>query len=299
MKFKKKLLFYYFIILLFLLFGACSSVENQQEESLSRAETTIIKPITESVDKQLIFPAIQKIIDRGYIRVAMLPNDIGVLCRTTQDGDFAGLDVDFARDIARTLGVKLEIHKIKQYSDIALLLANGTVDLGIAMYSVNHSRAASVILSDPYLTSNLCITVNSKELIKNNIKKNPINYMKQNSVKIAVLKGSIHSYTAQEVFPKAQVIELNSQDEIINSVIENKVFAAFQGEVESVDNYIRNPKIMIFTKSFVFPDASDKFCVAIAPNDLGMLNFINAYINSSKIFDIKDIENACKELYDY
>ena len=135
--------------------------------------------------------------------------------------------------------------------------------------------------------------------MQNNIKNNPIDYIKQNKVKIAVLKDSTHVMTVKKVFPKAQVVELSSQDEIVDNIIKNKVFAVFQGQVECINDYIRKPEMMVFTKSFAFSDASDKFCIAVAPNNLEMLNFINAYINSSKIFDLKDIEKSCKELYNY
>lgn len=279
----------------------CSNFETQQEKYSFdiNAQTEFIKPITETIDKEFILPAIQRIIDRGSLRVAILPNDIDVFCRVTENGDFAGIDVDFAKNIAKTLGVKLEIHTIKQYSDISVLLANNTVDIGVAAYSVNYNRAASIILSEPYLSSNLCITVNSKELSKNNIKNNPIDYMKQNNVTIAVLKGSSHVITAKKAFPKAKIVELSSQNEIIDNVITDKVFAVFQGQVECINDYIKRPETMIYTKSFTLLDTHDKFCVAIAPNDLGMLNFIDAYISSSNVLNINDVESACKELYNY
>lgn len=256
--------------------------------------------ICNNVDKQLLLPNVKKIVDRGYIKVAMLADDIDVFCRTQPDKSLAGLDVDMAQNIADVLGVSLVIDQTaKAYDDIIKLLSTNDVDLGVAMYSIDTTRAACLALSDPYLVSNLCIMINKKELAKNGISKNPIDYMKQNKIKVAVLKGSVHVRAVKRAFPDVEVVEMNTQDEIRNSVMNDEVFGCFSGQVESLCDYIQYPELSIYTKSFVFSDESDKFCIAIPPNNIDMLNFINAYINSSRVLNIDDVEQACKNLYKY
>ena len=120
------------IVLLFLLSGCLYNRSEQVDNKIDNEKNEVVSvpSVAKSIEEYLLVPSIQKIIKRGYIKVVMVPDDIAVFCRTTKNGELEGLDVDLARKIVRTLGVKLEIHPTKQYSDILDLLSNNSVGFG-------------------------------------------------------------------------------------------------------------------------------------------------------------------------
>lgn len=304
MKLFKSLKMMLMVILLLMSFFCGCNISNEGNEADKKDNIEDVKNVEDMVlavlkkeTEKMRFESIKEIIERGYIKIAMVPDDVDVFCRVNKDGDVEGLDAQIAKKLAQTLGVKLEVYKAKQYEDILKLLLNKEADLAIAMYSIDPDRASVINFSDPYLESHLCVTVNSVELVKHNIVQDPIDYLRNNQVKIGVMKGSIHVNTVTQIFPKAQIIEFDSQDKMEEKVMNGEIFAVFQGEIECLCDYIRIPKMEIYTKTFVFSDAKDRFSIALPPDNIEMLNFINAYIKSIKMLTNDDVERECQKLY--
>lgn len=248
-----------------------------------------------SSDTETLLPGIKKIIEKGTLNVAMVKEDLTVFCETAEDGTSTGLEIDIAKNIANSLGVELVINReCESHNQLAELLTKGSADLAISTYSVTTDRAAKVKLSNPYFSPRMGVMVNKQELVQNQIEKNPIDYMKNNTLKIAALKGTSHVQLVKEMFPNAIAVEMDSYKAMRDAVRNNEVFGYICGEISFLFDYYEDQTLPLHTQVFVFPDALDHYCIGVDPNNEDLLNFVNAYISSSRAMTIEDVDNSLK-----
>ncbi len=234
---------------------------------------------------------IEPIIKRGKIRVAMLKGDTKPLCLTAEDGSTYGIEYNIAKEIAQALGVELELNRtVDTNNELVDLLASGEVDIIVSFLSPTTDRAKKIEFSNPYYTLPFGIMVNKKELVSNGIERNPLNYLKKNTVKIAALKGTSHVQKIKELFPMAEVIEKDSRDECTKAVMNGEIFGYLCSRFEFVLDYINNPSANIYTSVFLFSDVNDCYCVGVNPGNPHLLNFINTYIATKKALSHEEVE---------
>jgi polar amino acid transport system substrate-binding protein len=92
--------------------------------------------------------ALDKIIDAGVVRIAV-PSDLPPFGSRGSGGQVEGYDVDVARLLARSLGVRLELVPVTSGDRIAALLTL-RADLVVANLGVSPERAKSIAFSSPY-----------------------------------------------------------------------------------------------------------------------------------------------------
>ena len=252
-----------------------------------------------TINKEYVMKDIKEIMDRGLLRVGMVVGDIEVFSNQT-NGKLEGIDVDLSKGIADSLGVELAINQTaKTYDDLATLLINGDIDLIISMYSMTANRATMLNFSEPYFTQNMSLIANKVWLAKNKIESNPLEYIVENSVKFGVFKGSAEADVVAELFPNAEVLEFSTNEELYGSIMHGDVQCGIAEETVCLANFIKDPKLMIYEKAFIFSDKADQYCIGVAPNKPGLLNFVNDYIKTQKQLEIEDIEKRCKKIYNY
>ena len=97
----------------------------------------------------LLAPEFARIINRGELVVALLGVDQPPFFEE-KNGKLSGFDVDFAREIAQKLGVRVRFNRQAQTFDgVVTLLAEGQADLAISKLSRTLSRARVVSFSAP------------------------------------------------------------------------------------------------------------------------------------------------------
>jgi len=94
-------------------------------------------------------PMIEEVRARGVLR-AGVKNDAPYLGFVDEKGNLAGFEIDLITDIARRLGVKLELEPVKASNRVQLLLQK-RLDLLIATVSHYRSRDRVVDFTIPYL----------------------------------------------------------------------------------------------------------------------------------------------------
>lgn len=299
----KKTCFTIFLCVILIFFSGCFN-STQQDEGPSAQDSSLVSssvsspqkvigPSEKQWNKSSLLSGLKKIIERGTLIVAMIQADVDAFCMTSADGSLNGIDVQWAEDIANSLGVKLTISReCDTYDKLADMLINGQADLVISTYSLTTDRSVYVSLSDPYLTVRLGVMVNKQELVKNKIESNPIDYMKNNHIKLAVLRNSSHVETIAEMFPSAEIVEMDTYNEICTAARNGDVFGYLCGEVEFLFDYNRDPELSLYTKVFTFSDALDKYCIGVDPNNRDLLRFVNTCIKCFKTTTIKDVERC-------
>lgn len=298
----KKLTFLLSVCLFLTCLTGCTSTQSSTAEPINISATSVEvgpsksdAPVV-SINKENLLPGLKKIVEKGTLTVAMINDEIPVFCETQSDGSVAGIDVNLAQELANSLGVTLTINRESNtYDELTDLLVKGAVDLVISTYSLTTERAACVSISNPYLTTRIGVMVNKQELVKNRIEKNPIDYMKSNNIKLAAIRHSAHVSMLPEMFPQAQVVEMDSYEEMYNAVRNGEIFGYVCGEMRLLCDYYEDETLPLYTQVFAFSDAPDNYCVGVAPDNMDLLSFVNSYLESSKTITVKDFEKKLKE----
>lgn len=105
-------------------------------------------------------PTVDKIKADG--KIVMLTNAGFPPFEYTAGGEVAGVDVDIAREIAKDLGVELEIQDMA-FEGIVTAIKSGKGSMGIAGMSITEERLENVDFSVEYVKSKLFVLVTSKE----------------------------------------------------------------------------------------------------------------------------------------
>lgn len=297
----KKLTFLLSVCLFLTCLTGCTSMQSSTAEPINISATSVeVSPSKSdaqvvSINKENLLPGLKKIVEKGTLTVAMINDEIPVFCETQSDGSVAGIDVNLAQELANSLGVTLTIiRESNTYDELTDLLVKGAVDLVISTYSLTTERAACVSISNPYLTTRIGVMVNKQELVKNRIEKNPIDYMKSNNIKLAAKRSSSHINILSSVFPKAQIVEMNSYDDMCNAVKNGDIFGYLCNEVRFLYNYYTDARAHLYTQVFTFSDALDNYCVGVIPNNPDLLSFVNSYVDTHNNIISKEIEKKLR-----
>ncbi|MFT3760572.1 ABC transporter substrate-binding protein [Thauera sp.] len=132
----------------------------------------------------------------GVLRVAAFDSNPPFGFIDPQTRQIAGLDVDYARELADRLGVKLELVPTNPANRIPLLTAN-KVDVVLANFTITEERARQVNFSIPYFAS-------GQQFIA---RKGTLSSPEQlGSLRIGVDKGTTNEIVLREKYPSAKLV---------------------------------------------------------------------------------------------
>ncbi len=95
------------------------------------------------------------ILSKGVVRVAVFA-DVPPFGSVNANRELEGFDIDMARLVAESLGVKLELVQTTAANRIPYLITD-RVDINIALMSVTAERARQVMYSQPYVNTALAV----------------------------------------------------------------------------------------------------------------------------------------------
>ncbi len=139
---------------------------------------------------------------------------------TTRDGRVVGLDVDLARYMADSMGVKLRI-KTMPFSDLMDALESGKVDMVISNMTITPERNMRVAFAGPYLTSGKCL-LSKEETLAAADEAEDIN---KPGTRLTALAGSTSAQFIRELVPSATMITARDYDLAVKHVLEGRAQA--------------------------------------------------------------------------
>lgn len=239
-------------------------------------------------------PDIQRIKQRGTFIVAMTATDEPPFFYKNSDGQFVGLDVDISKAIAKGLGVKVVFNRsAKSFNDLIPIVVSGKADAAISKLSITLSRAEQVSFSHPYIIFHQALILNRLELAK----KAPttadiINFIKNFTGKIGVIKGSSYVAYAKKNFPHATIVEFSTWEKVVDAVFDGSILAGYRDEME-IKKIIRSrADSLLKVKTIVLKDTKDDIGIAVAPQNAHLLYWINLLLdrlnlnlNADKLLD--------------
>lgn len=252
----------------------------------------------------LLDPDIAAIVERGTLRVAMLPDVTGVF-NNAADADAAeaglqGIDVEMARSLAASLGVQLVVDtKYTTHDQLLSAVLADKADIVASNLSVTAQRAAYVAFSNPYLVDHVALMANKSMLVEQGIENNPLDYLRQHPVRIGVLEGSSYVGVAERQFPQAELVLMDSEDDLVEAVADGRLFGYLSNDADFVYYFVSNPVNSLYTQVFTFSDAPENVCFAAAPGKTGLLAYLNAYLETTETLTVEDVEAYCRDVFDY
>jgi polar amino acid transport system substrate-binding protein len=231
------------------------------------------------------FPDIQRILDRGTLRVAMLDREMPPLIMTGQDGTLTGSDVDLARDLARKMGVDVQFVRSAETSDEAVdVVARGEADLGVSFLSSDVRRAKRVLFSQPYLEQKRRVFYNRAAFAKLQ-RDYPVDTIRQllatdavAGLQIGVVEGSIYGPILQRDYPQLTVRSFPRLAELVNAVKEGRIAAGFHGELR-INYYMRrHPETAIYIGLDPEAPYPSDIRIAVRPDAPNLQQWVNIYL---------------------
>ncbi|THF65457.1 transporter substrate-binding domain-containing protein [Pseudothauera nasutitermitis] len=132
----------------------------------------------------------------GVLRVAAFDSNPPFGFVDPQSKQISGLDVDYAKELAAKLGVKLELVPTNPANRIPLLAAN-KVDIVLANFTITEERAKQVNFSIPYFASG------QQFIAKKGVLKSADQL---GSLRIGVDKGTTNEIVLREKYPTATLV---------------------------------------------------------------------------------------------
>lgn len=223
---------------------------------------------------------INEIKERGYLRVAMTAVDQKPFYYRDKAGEMAGLDVQIAKGLAKSLNVRLEINREAQsFGALIPLVESGVVDCAISKLSRTLARSQRVIYSNPYITFKQGLLFNRVELAKRATNDEAlVDYIKNFTGKLGVIQNSSYARYAKQNFPNATVIGFPSWEEVVTALFDGYVIAAYRDNME-LDKIIRSRgDAALLFRPVILQDTRDDIAIAMQKGSHNLAYYVNLYL---------------------
>ena len=220
----------------------------------------------EAADKSVL----DKVLEEGKITIAVF-SDVPPLGFTDEKNELTGIDVDVAKALAETLGVKVDFVSTTNANRIPYLVS-GKVDLVIASFTMNPERRKVVEFTNQYFRGGAALVVNGANPNTSNIK--GIADMK--GMKIAVSKGSFNDEVATKLAGATnEIIRFDNVSDLYQALKSGKADAIVE-DVVLAGYTIKNMYPELKTVGDLL--SIDVWGMGVRRGDQIFLNWLNGFI---------------------
>jgi polar amino acid transport system substrate-binding protein len=211
--------------------------------------------------------ALNKVLDAGVVRVAVLP-DFPPWAVQKPDGSFEGYEIDIAKKLADSLGVKLKLVATDGESRLPLLKAN-RVDVNISAWTATNERAQSVGFTIPYDAHGGGVLFKKGTDISS--------YDDLAGKTVSVARGSTNDTIMTEDFPDTKVERFESIADVIGALKAGKVDAAVESSVTVRKEAKKDPSLKAYADPPLKPSLVS---MGVLQTDQVWLNYLNNFIRN-------------------
>ena len=217
---------------------------------------------------------LQRIRRTGILRVGFREEGLPYSYRNSK-GEVIGLDIDLMRQLAKDSGLKLVLVPY-QRDRLASALGEDHFDIAVSGITITLKRASELLLSNPYLTVNMCLVV--KDHRRSDFTSlTKINQLKE--LKLATQLGSLFEQRAHVHFPKAEIIPVVNVEDFFEERVQADALAT-QAESGSAWTLIY-PEYKVINP-LPMPDAAP-VAFAIGGEDRGLNDVVNTWISLQRL----------------
>jgi polar amino acid transport system substrate-binding protein len=189
------------------------------------------------------------------------------------DGQLVGFEIDIAKQLAKDLGVKLDLH-VLDWEKIIPALLNREIDIIAAGIVITPQRALKVNFSQPYDSSGIGLVTNIG-LTKTFRGPEDLN---RKEVTITAVTGTIAEDLASRVFPNATLKTFPTSQEALQAVSTGKVHGYIEHEPITTFAVLDNPDTV--DEPLSKPLLETRAGFAVNKGDPDFVNFLNAWITA-------------------
>lgn len=227
---------------------------------------------------QGLAPDFERIFKNGRLVVALYAQDRPPFFQEGFSGELEGFDVDFSRDLAARMGVKVEfLREAKSFDAVIHLVETQRADLAISKLSSTLSRAMRVRFSAPYLFLKQTLLIHRKQAAKLHQRSNESSYLDHRQAKIGTLEKTAYEAYLKQLFPRAQHILYKDKKDLFQEVLKGNITAIMIDNSE-VDNFIgKEPKAALYLQVSILKN-KDPLAIALHWQDSLLHQWVNFYI---------------------
>lgn len=213
-----------------------------------------------------------QIIASKHLVVGLSTSDYPPFYWADKSGNILGFDADLAHDIGKNLGVQIEFYRAQGgYPQMADLLSSGKVDVVIAAFRVNLTRAQRMLFTEPYQSEkhvfaslrkyerSFNTTVNSNKPVGLLRKTSYIDYFKRN-------------------YPQARIVYYETMADLMKSLREERIALAYLEEYALSDWLDKHSEGHLFISQFFNPKEVDDLAMGVAPENAHFHAWLNLFI---------------------
>ncbi|MDC0344901.1 transporter substrate-binding domain-containing protein [Alphaproteobacteria bacterium] len=238
---------------------------------------------------------IQKIIDRGVLRVAVYEKDVGPFFMTYK-GELTGIDIKHAKNIARELGVKVDFNRsATSFNGIVDLVASGEADMAFSKLSYTAERGKKVAYTRPYVLLRKALMINRLRSAKEKSHRPAstlTELLNHPDAEIAVIGGSSYEAFMKKLFPQAKIVGQSSwMPGVWKSVTsrKTKILAASRDDWEISKILRLLPEANLEIQPVFLKGQKDEIRAVVDPTNQDLHRFVENYIRTAKTLTVDGI----------
>ena len=240
------------------------------------------------VAAQDLLPGIQKIVDSGKLKVAVVDIELPPMIRRNAKGELRGFDIALAKDIARKLGVKAEFVKAgNTQEDVIDVVAKGQADLGLSYLRLSVTSGMRVFFTRPYMIESDTFLINRVKGIDFNQDcpaRSDFRRLLNSPGKVGLMAESIYDVGSQAFEPTAAPKKYRDLNQMMRAVTAGDLTVSIQGEVAAKYFLSRTQEAAIKVKLCLAPwQQKSKVAIAVRPDLEDLLRWLDLYIEARGI----------------
>lgn len=219
--------------------------------------------------------ALDAIVKKGEIRIGMTGNQPPYSMKS-KTGELMGYEVDLAKALATTMGVKLKLVEMP-FSELIAALKSGKIDAIMSGMTITPERNLSMLFAGPYIISGKSMLTKSNKVSA---------FMADTGAsgkkyKIVSLKGSTSEEFVKTVMSKHDNITVDNYDDAVNMIINDQADAMVADKPICVITIMKNPgKDLVTTEQ---PLTIEPIGMALPSGDPQFLNLVTNYFSTLQI----------------
>ena len=222
---------------------------------------------------------LRDILAAGSLRVAIPNFDVPGFRVRLPSGEFEGPEIDIAKGIAHAIGVNLVfVDGGNTFNSLAKTVADLEADIGINRMSASFDRAPFVRFSEPYVRLRHAMVYNRAVLARLANGRSPEEAFRNFTGRLGAIHASSYVEFARRNFPAATIVEVQSWEEGIQALRDQRIDVLYRDEFEVRRVIERNPDMGVRFGTAVFTDKIDMKVVYVCNSCTNLLQAVNLYI---------------------
>lgn len=192
------------------------------------------------------------------------------------DGQYIGIDIELAKQIADELNMKTEIQNI-DFSSIISTVANGQADVGISALTVTEDRNKIINFSNSYATSKQVIIVKEDSPIKSlDDLYTGVNY--RVGAQLATTGAIYFGEDIANKKTKASLQEYHNGADAVAALIAGKIDCVIIDDKPANSFIASNDGLKILSTEYI----EEKYAIAVSKENIELLKKINIVLKKLK-----------------